>query len=93
MDDITFEWDTDKARTNLKKHAVSFDEGATIFNDSLIATIPDPDHSDQEIRTIAIGMSVNARLLVVVFTERDDKTRLISCRKATKTETEVYENL
>jgi len=93
MDNITFEWDTDKVLTNLKKHAISFDEGATIFNDPLIATMPDPDHSDQEIRYIAIGMSVTGRLLVVIFTERNEKTRLISCRKATKTETEIYENI
>ena len=93
MDDVTFEWDTNKARTNLKKHAVSFDEGVTIFNDPLIATMPDPDHSAQEVRYIAIGMSINGRLLVVIFTERNDKTRLISCRKATKAETEVYENI
>ena len=93
MDDITFEWDTDKVLTNLKKHAISFDEGATIFNDPLIATMPDPDHSDQEIRYIAIGMSVTGRLLVVIFTERNEKTRLISCRKATKTEIEIYENI
>jgi uncharacterized protein len=93
MDETAFEWDDDKARTNLKKHDVSFDEGATIFNDPLIAAMPDTAHSEQEPRFIAIGMSASGRLLVVIFTERDDKTRLISCRKATKTEIEIYENL
>ncbi len=93
MDETAFEWDHHKARTNLKKHGVSFDEGATIFNDPLIAALPDTAHSEQEPRFIAIGMSANGHLLVVVFTERGDKTRLISCRKATKTETETYENI
>jgi uncharacterized DUF497 family protein len=93
MDETVFEWDAAKARTNLQKHGVSFDEGATIFNDPMLAAMPDPTHSEQEPRFIAIGMSANGHLLVVVFTERSDKTRLISCRKATKTETEVYENI
>ncbi len=93
MEETAFEWDADKARTNLKKHDISFDEGATIFNDPLIAAMPDPAHSEQEPRFIAIGMSANGRLLVVVFTERGDKTRLISCRRANKTETEIYENI
>ena len=93
MDDTAFEWDADKARTNLKRHGVSFDEGATTFNDPMITAMPDPAHSDQERRFIAIGMSANGRLIVVVFTERGDKTRLISCRKATKAETEIYDNL
>jgi uncharacterized protein len=93
MDAANFEWDDHKAQINQKKHDVTFDEGATIFNDALIATVPDPDHSEQEERFISIGISANGRLLVVVYTERDNKTRLISCRKATKTETEIYEKL
>jgi len=67
MDETTFEWDDDKARANLKKHGVSFDEGATVFNDPLIAALPDKAHSDQENRFIAIGMSANGRLLVVIL--------------------------
>jgi uncharacterized DUF497 family protein len=55
--------------------------------------LPDKAHSDRENRFIAIGMSANGRLLVVIFTERGDKTRLIGCRKATKAETETYENI
>jgi uncharacterized protein len=55
--------------------------------------MPDTAHSEQESRFIAIGMSASGRLLVVIFTERGDKTRLISCRKATKTEIEFYENI
>jgi hypothetical protein len=86
-----YEWDEDKARANLRKHQVSFQEGATVFNDLLIATLPDPDHSDDERRYIAIGCSVRGRILVVVFTEREDKIRLISCRKATPVERKAYE--
>ncbi len=86
-----YEWDDDKAGINLHKHRVSFQEGATIFNDPLVATQPDPDHSFDEERHIAIGRSVRGRVLVVVFTEREDKIRLISCRKATPRERKVYE--
>jgi hypothetical protein len=75
----------------LRKHQVSFQEGATIFNDPLIATRPDPDHSYDEQRYIVIGRSVRGRILVVVFTERGDKIRLISCRKATPLEQKAYE--
>lgn len=92
METVEFEWDDDKAASNLKKHKISFDEGATIFNDPLVANITDPDHSEDEERFIAMGMSAEGNLLVVVFTERDDRLRIISCRKATKTETKTYEN-
>ena len=91
MPEIDFEWAAAKAATNLKKHAVSFDEGATIFHDPLIASIPDPDHSENEERYLSIGMSVQGRLLVVVHTERGERTRLISCRKATTAERKIYE--
>jgi uncharacterized DUF497 family protein len=91
METPEFEWDDDKAISNLKKHAVSFEEGATIFNDPMIATIPDPDHSKEEERIISIGVSVQGRLLVVVHTEREEKIRLISCRKATSSERKTYE--
>jgi len=86
-----YEWDEDKARINLRKHRVSFQEGATIFNDLLVATLPDPDHSHDEQRYIAIGRSVRGQILVVVFTEREDKIRVISCRKATPRERRAYE--
>ena len=93
MEDTEFEWDDDKAASNLKKHKVSFDEGATVFNDPLVANIPDPDHSEDEERFIAIGISVGGSLLVVVFTMRNERMRIITCRKATKTERKTYENL
>ena len=92
MEDVEFEWDDVKAESNLKKHGVSFEEGATIFNDPEIATIFDPDHSKDEERYISIGTSIRGNLLVIVHTEREERIRLISCRKATNTERKVYEN-
>jgi uncharacterized protein len=91
METPEFEWDDEKASSNLKKHDVSFEEGATIFNDPLVATISDPDHSKEEERYVSIGISVQGRLLVVLHTERDERIRLISCRKATNTERKAYE--
>jgi hypothetical protein len=88
---LTFEWDEEKARTNLKKHKVSFDEGATVFSDPLSITIPDPDHSVNEHRFIDIGSSDRGRVLVVGYTERGANTRIISRRKATPTERRLYE--
>jgi len=89
--DFIFEWNENKAKENLRKHNVSFEEGTTIFRDPFIATMPDPDHSDIEQRFISIGISINHRLLVVVHTERANRTRLISCRKATRVERRIYE--
>jgi uncharacterized protein len=80
-----------KGKYQSQKHDVSFEEGATIFNDPLIATISDPDHSKEEERYISIGISMQARLLVVVHTEREERIRLISCRKATSAERKTYE--
>jgi uncharacterized protein len=92
MKNSEFEWDDDKAKRNLKKHGVSFEEAATIFNDPRIATISDPDHSEDEERFVSLGMSFIQRLLSVIHTERNERTRLISARKATKTERKTYEN-
>lgn len=91
METPEFEWDDEKAISNLKKHGVSFEEGATIFNDPLIASISDPDHSKEEERYVSVGISVQGRLLVVVHTEREERIRLIGCRKATGTERKAYE--
>ncbi len=91
MENPEFEWDDNKAVRNLKKHGVSFEEAVTIFNDPLIATIPDPDNSKDEERYISIGVSVGGRLLVVIHTEREERIRLISCRKATNAERKYYE--
>ncbi|MCI0475191.1 MAG: BrnT family toxin [Anaerolineales bacterium] len=86
-----FQWDEEKAKTNLRAHKVSFEEGETIFSDPFSITIPDPDHSIDEERYIDIGTSDNGRLLVVSYTERGTDIRIISCRKATPTERRIYE--
>lgn len=86
-----FEWDDKKAKLNWKKHGVSFDEGVTVFLDPFSITINDPDHSEQEQRYIDIGTSDKGRVLVVVYTERGENIRIISCRKATATERQFYE--
>ena len=91
MENVEFEWDDDKAKSNLDKHGVSFEEGATIFNDPRIATIDDPDHSKAEDRFVSIGTSIQNRLLVVVHAFREERIRSISCRKATNTERKAYE--
>ena len=86
-----FEWDEEKAKTNLKKHKVSFDEAVTVFFDSFSITIPDPSHSVDEQRYVDVGSSDKGRLLVVVYTERRPRIRIISCRKATPSERSIYE--
>jgi len=86
-----FEWDEDKAEANLRKHRIGFGEAATVFHDPLIASMLDPDHSDGEQRFIAIGRSARGRLLVVVYAERGNSIRIISCRRATSSERRVYE--
>ncbi|MGE5776815.1 MAG: BrnT family toxin [Chloroflexota bacterium] len=92
MEKTEFEWDDEKAKKNLKKHGVSFEEAATIFNDPRVATIFDPDHSEKEERFVSLGMSFIQRLLSVIHTNRAERIRLISARKATKTERKAYEN-
>ena len=86
-----FEWDSNKAEANLPKHGVSFEEAQTVFTDPLSITLADPDHSEDEERFIDIGMSDNRRVLVVVYTERVQRIRLISARKATPAERKQYE--
>ncbi len=88
---MEFEWDRDKARANLLKHGVSFDEAKTVFDDQLYIDFYDPDHSDEEERYILVGQSHQRRLLVVSYTERDDRMRLISARNATNRERSAYE--
>jgi uncharacterized protein len=88
---MNFQWDANKARTNLGKHGVSFEEATTVFGDPLSLTIPDPDHSQVEDRTIVLGQSHQQKLLVVVHTERGDSIRIISARRASKRERRCYE--
>ena len=88
---MEFEWNENKAKTNLSKHGVSFDEAKTVFDDLLYIDFYDPDYSDDEDRYIIIGESQQRRLLIVSYTEREDRIRLISAREATKREREDYE--
>ncbi len=88
---MEFEWDKQKAERNTSKHGVSFEEAQTVFTDPLYLDFYDPDHSDEEERYIIVGQSDQQRLLVVSYTERDQKVRLISAREATRKEREAYE--
>jgi uncharacterized protein len=89
---VRFEWDDDKAKANLKKHKVSFDEASTVFGDALAKIFSDEKHSSEEIREIIVGHSILDRLLLVSFTERRrDVIRIISARVATRNEQKSYE--
>ncbi len=91
MDAPTFEWDPAKAIANLERHGVSFEEAVTVFQDPLAKVHPDPDHSESEPREILIGHSARRDLLLVAFTDRQGKIRLISARKVTRRERRDYE--
>ncbi len=88
---MEFDWDASKAKGNLKKHGVAFDEALSVFADPLARIFDDPDHSLDEPREIIIGYSVKARLLVVGFAERSDRIRIIHARRATKAERKHHE--
>jgi uncharacterized protein len=88
---MEFEWNPDKAVINLRKHNISFQEATTVFDDSLSVTFPDPDHSIGEDRYVIIGMSRLGQLLVVSHTDRENRTRIISARRATRQERRFYE--
>ncbi|HLB75352.1 MAG TPA: BrnT family toxin [Sedimentisphaerales bacterium] len=88
---MKFEWDSQKADSNLKKHAVSFQEAASVLGDALSITYPDPDHSARENRFITVGMSRSGRVLMVAHTNRGDNIRIISARKTTRKERRYYE--
>ncbi len=88
---LKFEWDDTKAEKNERKHGVSFEEAETVFYDPRSITIPDPDHSETELIFIDIGTSNYDRILVVVYTEREERIRLISARRASRKERNMYE--
>jgi uncharacterized DUF497 family protein len=88
---VIYEWDAKKAKANLRKHGVSFEEAASVFLDPMAVTFSDPDHSAQEVREITIGHSARRRIVFLSHTRRGDRTRLISARKATKRERKQYE--
>ncbi|MBQ8813430.1 MAG: BrnT family toxin [Lachnospiraceae bacterium] len=92
MEYLKFEWDENKNTINKSKHNVSFEEAKTVFYDEQALVIDDPDHSEQEDRFIILGQSSTVKLLVVChcYRESDTVIRIISARKATKTETTQY---
>ena len=85
------EWDPGKAKSNLRKHGVSFEEASAALSDPMAATGADPDHSIAEDRFITFGVSKTGRLLVIAHTDAGDTIRIISARKASKGERELYE--
>ena len=88
---MRIEWDPKKARLNLRKHKVSFEESATALSDPMATTGADPDHSITEERYITFGVSERGRLLVVAHTEEGETIRIISSRLASKGERKLYE--
>lgn len=92
MDAITFEWDENKNAINKRKHGVSFEEAKSVFYDTEALVIADPEHSEVEDRFIILGLSNKVNLLVVCHCYRASDTviRIISARRATKTEQNYY---
>lgn len=88
---LKFEWNLEKAKKNIEKHGVSFDEAATVFSDKLSITYDDPDHSYGENRYIIIGLSTFGNLLFVSHAETDGIIRIISARRLTRNERKQYE--
>ncbi|WP_374826943.1 BrnT family toxin [Aerosakkonema sp. BLCC-F183] len=89
-ENMDFKWDAKKERTNQQKHRVSFEEVATVWTDTLALIAPDPEHSIEEEREWIIGESYKGRLLVVVYTQKEETIRIISARLATKRERQQY---
>jgi uncharacterized DUF497 family protein len=88
---VIYEWEPQKAKANLRKHRVSFEEAATVFLDPLAVTYPDPNHSGDEMREITVGHSARQRVIFLYHTQRRDRTRIIGARKATRRERKQYE--
>jgi len=88
---MRFEWEPKKARSNLRKHKVSFEEAVTALSDPMAATGADPDHSIGEFRYITFGISERGRLLVVAHSEQGETIRIVSARPARKGERKIYE--
>jgi len=90
---MQFEWNINKAETNLKKHKISFVEAETVFGDPLAKIFDDKEHSFEENREIIVGHSTQNRLLIISFTERENDTvRIVSARSTTPQERKDYEN-
>ncbi len=88
---MEFEWDPKKAKYNLRKHGVSFEEASSVFNDLVAVVYEDPDHSADEKRFLIIGTSVQNRLLNIAFADRGQRIRIITARLVTKMERKLYE--
>ena len=89
---MEFEWDPAKGAANLTKHGVTFSEASTIFGDPFEVTIPDSAHSEGEARFLSLGLSAESRLLVVAYTERAGRIRIIHARVAAAKERNTYES-
>jgi uncharacterized DUF497 family protein len=87
---VTYEWDPRKAQTNRRKHGVSFEEAASVFQDARAITFDDPDHSEDEPREITIGVSTKGRVLFLSHCDRDGRIRIVSARRATPNERKQY---
>jgi uncharacterized DUF497 family protein len=87
---LRFEWDSRKALANKAKHGISFEEACEVFGDKLSITISDPEHSATEFREITIGSTSKHRIVVVSHTARDGTIRIISARKADRSEISQY---
>ncbi len=88
---MDFEWDPEKAGLNEQNHGVSFFEAREVFGDDLSLAVPDPDHSEGEARFLIFGQSIDGRHVVVSYTERGNRIRLISARETTSRERKAYE--
>ena len=89
---MRFEWDPDKAATNLARHGIPFEEATTVFGDPLATTVPDPEHSHHEERWLTTGQSLQNRIVVVWHTNRGEAIRIIGARLATANERRIYES-
>ncbi len=88
---MVYEWDPKKAKANLRKHKVTFEEAASVFLDPLAITFPDPDHSGEEDREITINLTTKRRVIFVSHCRGGDRTRIIGARRAARKERKQYE--
>lgn len=88
---LIFEWDDDKAESNMRKHGVTFVEAAGVFHDDFALLKADTIHSSEEARFLLMGLSLEQNILVIVYVERGEKLRIISARRATPRERRDYE--
>lgn len=88
---MDFEWDPEKAAANERKHDVAFEEAIEVFADDYSSTVADPDHSAEEDRSLIFGLARSGRFLVVSFTDRGDRIRIINARSMTPSERHAYE--